>query len=390
MQASPSFFGLGDNLRWSVLTIGVSIVLLAGLLSLRVVYSSTEVFVILILTLYVGILETVAIANSHDIFAPKVLVFRLICYMLLIIGFSVGSNTSVRKAEYLPSSYTFEIVCALIVLVGGAMMLYAMLSSGAGHGSRFEFEGSSPVGLAFSSGSLAVASTAIALVARYPFARLAGGAAFFCFIVACMLSGSRGGLLAALVTSVALVLVRVRIKWNSPKALGGFLLSTLLVVSGFTLLVRSEWGGYQSNYIIDRFESAMDPEFDESIGGDGMRFDTWKKHLTADGLFITGMVGYSSSNYSHNIFIEIIARMGVPLGSFLILIIIVIAMKQLQMLGVCETPLSLTVAFGMALMTLLNAQMNMSLEMLRPLWFGLGVVVGLYAHRPRLEFARRA
>lgn len=371
MEASIALSGLSAVARMCALAVGLGLIVIAAGIS-SVLMSRTLVIQIALISILCALaFEVLSAFNGHLVFEPKIIVFRVICYLLITSGVLIGSVTSAVRGKFVETAITTAIV--LLIVLSASLTSRSLQELVLIEGTRGHFDGSSPVALGFNSGTLAVAALVIALRSINIINYALGIAGFGGWTLICMLSGSRGALLSLALTTLFLLAIGLA---AAPKRSIALIALATVVLTG-RLVVDSKVAE-QAGYIFERFESVLNPEADASIAGSAdSRAYVLEHNLNLPGLFFLGAKGFSSETYPHNFEVEALVRLGAPLATILILCVGWLLWKMIQILNGPECGVPLAILFCMGFFTFLNAQTNMMWEFLRPLWLALGVAAGI-------------
>jgi hypothetical protein len=371
MQASVALSGVAGIARMGALGAGFLLIGVAALLSAASLQRGVVSQLLLVLLLCALGFEALSAFNGHLVFEPKLIAFRLICYMLLAFGIVIGLGYR-ESSPGIPSGLPSTLTVALIAIAAPITWrsLEAVVVAEAARGS---FDESSPVALGFSSGTLAIAALAVAL--RSPMDRdyAIGSAGFAMWAFICLQSGSRGALLSLTVASVILFALSLAC---SPKRVLTLVFVVVVVATGRVAVGDSIAG--QASLVLERFESILNLEADASLAGSAdSRAYLLDHNLKLPGLLLLGGEGFDPQAYPHNFEVEALVRLGAPLGLIFVLIVLYLLWRMVRVLGAREVDVALCVVFAMGGFAFLNAQTNMMWEVLRPLWLSLGLSVGM-------------
>ena len=380
MQASVAFSGFGAVVRTGILVLGISLVMLAAAASATSLARPMVMQVTLILLCGAMAFEALSAFNGHLVFGSKAMVFRLVCYTLVITGVLIGlDNCNLRTGV---SSSRILTLAVMLIAVTAPITWVSLQSATLTDATRGGFDNSSPVALGFSSGTLAIAALAVVLRSPRAVDFFLGAAGFGMWAIVCLQSGSRGGLLSLTLASLLLCVLSFHFV---PKRVLAVLLLATIVVTG--RLALSDAVANQASFVLDRFEGMLTFEADASIAGSAdSRAYLLEHNLNLPGLFVLGGEGFDPEAYPHNFEVEALVRLGVPLGILFLAAVIYLLGGGIRMLLNRELNLGVGILLAMGLFTFFNAQTNMMWEFLRPLWLCLGLTAGL-ALRRRMTIA---
>jgi hypothetical protein len=381
MQASIALFGFGALARMAALGVGLGLITVAALLSAGTLprHMASQIALI-VFSLALGF-EVLSFFNNHLVFEPKGIIFRLICYLLILFGIFIGIATG--KDECFVASKWTTTLAVTIVLIAAAMTFYSLQGMVQAEATRGGFDDSSPVALGFSSGTLAVAALVFALRSVGFVIYAIGLAGYTGWFIVCLQSGSRGALLSLVLISL---IVSVLSLAGSPKRVAGLLVVAVIFLTG--RLALGDGVASQASYVFDRFESVLNFEWDPSIaGGADSRAYLLDYNLKLPGLLLFGGEGFDPQAYPHNFEVEALVRLGAPLALVFVASVIYLLWRMVCLLRLQGSDIGLAVVFGMGLFTFFNAQTNMMWEFLRPLWLSLGLAFGMVVARRKMVSA---
>ncbi len=380
IQSSVAATLLGSVARLGLLALGLGLIVFAAGRSCSFVQAPIVAQALLLVILGAIAFEWLSWFNSHLVFEPKLLVFRIICYVLLGCGILIGLGHC--SALIGQSSYIETIVPAGMLAFTGLVAWLSLGSIVAGDGSRASFDETSPVGLAFSSGTLAVSALVVALRSANAPSYLLSVSGLGLWGLVLLQTGSRGAMGAFGVTSLLLSFVGFASAPKRVLILGAILIAVLTARIGMDGFLAS-----QLSFTIERFEQLMNPELDGSVAGGGVsRAYLLEHNLKLPGLFVLGGEGFDPEAYPHNFEVEAFVRLGVPLGILFLAAVIYLLGCGIRMLSSRELNLGVGIILSMGLFTFFNAQTNMMWEFLRPLWLALGLLTGVALATRRLSY----
>ncbi len=371
MQASIAFSGFGAVVRIGILVLGISLVILAAAVSATSLARPMVMQVTLILFCGAMAFEALSAFNGHLVFGAKAMVFRLVCYTLVITGVLIGlDNGNLRTGV---SSNRILTLAVMLIAVTAPITWVSLQSATLTDATRGSFDDSSPVALGFSSGTLAIAALAVVLRSPRAVDLFLGAAGFGMWAIVCLQSGSRGGLLSLALATLLLCVLSFQF---APKRVLAVLLLATMVVTG--RLALSDAVANQASFVLDRFEGMLTFEADASIAGSAdSRAYLLEYNLNLPGLFMLGGEGFDPEAYPHNFEVEAFVRLGVPLGILFLAAVIYLLGSGIRSLFSRELNLGVGIILSMGLFTFFNAQTNMMWEFLRPLWLSLGLAAGM-------------
>lgn len=371
MQASVALSAVDEAARIGALGIGFGLILFAAFRSLAFLRQGEAMNFSLPLFLCAVAFEGLGALNGHLVFEPKLIAFRVICYLLITSGVIIGLTTSAAQREVVATATTAAIV--VLIALSALLTLRSLQEIIFIEGTRGSFDQSSPVALGFSSGVLAVAALVIALRSRLFINYAIGVVGCGGWILVCMRTGTRGALLSLALTMIFLLAIGFTAEPKRRIAV----IALAAVVLTWRVAVDSTFAN-QADYIFERFTSVLNLEADASIAGtDNSRAYFLDYNLNLPGLFFLGAEGFDPKAYPHNFEVEAIVRLGVPLGLLFLCTVFYLIWNAIRILMDRECPFGYAVVLSTGLFTFLNAQTNMMWEMLRPLWLMLGIALGL-------------
>jgi hypothetical protein len=156
MQGSIALSGIGAIARVSALATGAGLIVLAAAMSAAWLPRGVASQVALIAGLGAFGFEALSLFNAHLVFEPRGVIFRLICYVLILSGLLIGIGNGGGRF-LIESTWTTTLMVAIIVITA-PITLNALQGVVQAEGTRGGFDESSPVALGFISGTLAVAA----------------------------------------------------------------------------------------------------------------------------------------------------------------------------------------------------------------------------------------
>lgn len=378
MQTSVALFELGLAARVGALALGFGFIVWGALRTASLLPRRFVTQLALVALLCALGFEALSALNEHLVFESKLIVFRAICYILIFCGALLGMAPPGRMDSY-AGRYAATAI-AVVVAIAAPLTWRSLQGYIIADGTRGSFEDSSPVALGFSGGTLAVAALAVALRSPRIADYVIGTAGFAGWVVICLQSGSRGSLLFLLLTTLLLSVAWIRFAW---KRIGLLFAVAAALLTG-VVAVDSALAN-QSAYVLERFEAILRMETDASLaGGAFSRAYLLQMNLNLPGLLIMGGESFDPATYPHNFAVEAAVRLGVWVGSVFLIGVLYLLWVQIGMLWRMESSIPLAVIISMGLFTFLNAQTNLMWELLRPLWFAVGIALGAILSRGRV------
>lgn len=384
MQVSVALSEFGPSARISALSAGLGLIVCAALVSASKVPRIFVDRVVLIAFMCAVGFEALSAFNGHLVFDPKLIIFRFICYCLVLSGVLMGLASGKDAGGHL-WNYTSTLTVTLIA-IGAPFTWKSLQGIVMTETARGSFDESSPVALGFSSGTLAIAALAIALKSPKVLDYAVGSIGYGAWVVICLQSGSRGALLSLFLASVILSALSFA---YAPKRVLVLLFLSVAFVSGRATL--GDGIASQAAYVFERFESVLSLEADASIAGSAdSRAYVLDHNLKLPGLFLLGGEGFDPQVYPHNFEVEALVRLGALLAAMFVIGVLYLLYKMMRILGEKGADLGVVVVLAMGMFTFFNAQTNMMWEFLRPLWLSLGLAGGtIIAMRTRIKHDRR-
>ncbi len=243
----------------------------------------------------------------------------------------------------------------------------AIVESGAGRISAAE--SLHPVGIAYAFGVAASVCLAMVVASPSKLLRILSIPCLGIVSLPLVTAASRGGIVAFLTVCASTIPILVKAHSSHPMRLIaggiGLLLITVGLAGTFAVVYPD-----QINLIAKRFsDSGADTSSNE-------RFEIWREYQQEiDNWLLFGMADYRDHEYPHNIFFELVIRLGivgVVVGLGIVCLIALNYWSQLQ------DPANLTIAVASfaGIFALVNSQFNLSLDMNRALFFSVGVAIG--------------
>lgn len=371
MQASVALSELGSVARIGALVAGLALIVGAALVSASALPRLFVSRLIMITFMCALGFEALSAFNGHLVFDPKLIVFRFICYALVLSGVLIGLAFEKDGSSVL-SAWISTLIVTLIA-IAAPFTWRSLQTTVLTEATRGSFDESSPVALGFSSGTLAIAALVIALRSPKGLDYVVGLIGYAAWVVICLQSGSRGALLSLVLAS--LIITALSLVYAPKRVLVLVLLVVASVAGRFAL---GDAIAVQASYVFERFESILNLEADASIAGSAdSRAYLLDHNLNLPGLLLLGGEGFDPQAYPHNFEIEALVRLGAPIALVFVLIVIYLLWKMLCTLSTAEPSAALCVLFAMGGFAFFNAQTNMMWEVLRPLWLSLGVSFGM-------------
>ncbi len=381
MQVSVAVTLLGAPARVALLAAGLALVGVSAFRSIPVIGSAAATQVLVLIVCGAAAFELLSWFNAHNVFEPKLIAFRLICYFLFAGGALAGLATAGTEQVIESSNLTTATVG--LIAFGAPITWLSLDAILAGEGVRGSFDESSPVALGFSSGALAIAALVVALRSPRLLDYSMGIAGYAGWLVVCMQSGSRGALLSVVLASLIVSGLSFA---QAPKRVLALLLLAVMFITGRVALGESISG--QATYVLERFESILSLEADASIAGSAdSRAYLLDHNLNLPGIWLLGGEGYDPQAYPHNFEVEALVRLGAPLALVFVASVIYLLWRMVCLLRPQGSDIGVAIVFGMGLFTFFNAQTNMMWEFLRPLWLSLGLVFGMVVAQRKMVSA---
>jgi hypothetical protein len=355
----------------ALLAAGLALVGVSAFRSIITISNAAATQALLVIACGAAAFELLSWFNAHNVFEPKLIAFRLICYLLFAGGVLAGLAT-LRAEHLIESSSVTTAIVGLIAFTAPItwLSLDAIL---VGEGVRGSFDESSPVGLGFSAGTLAIGALAVALRSSRVIDYVIGVAGYAGWFIICLQSGSRGALFSIALTSLLLSAMSLA---GAPKRVLGLLVLAVVFLTGRVAL--GDGLATQTAYVQERFESILNLEADVTIaGGADSRAHYIDYNLNLPGIVFLGAEGFDPQAYPHNFEVEALVRLGAPLATVFVVGILYLLFKIVRILGSNGSDVGVTVVFAMGVFTFVNAQTNLMWEFLRPLWLALALVLGL-------------
>ncbi|MDQ8188174.1 hypothetical protein [Pelagicoccus sp. SDUM812002] len=364
----------GYRVRMAMLGLGFLGVMVPLLVNLPQSLRSVTVWVCLA---GFALIEGLSFVQGHNVFDGRILVFRVMCYLIFLSGLSVQlfegkvfSRPILQCAGYL----CFAAVAVSVVGLRGFDI---------SQGGRFTgSENMHSVGLSYSFGLGGVVAAYLAIANRSLLARIASIIAMTGCLFVLFVSGSRGGLLSSL---AGILLVFAYAIWNGQirnKDLAGVLAAALVGVLISSFYLAGKWAYVEERvlYVFERFEGAIDNQFDNSISERYLLNRVYFSDI--ENLFPFGYWGYSN-DYPHNIFLEFVVRwgiFGILLGLALYALFAFSVFLPLKKRNKTNSVMLLFLA--LFAFSFINGQFNLSLEFNRGMWFPAGFFLAVALRSP--------
>jgi hypothetical protein len=375
MQASVALSEFGAIARLGVLAVGLGLIVLTALVSAASLPRILVIQVAVIISIGALGFEALSAFNAHLVFEPKLIVFRVICYVLIFAGILVGISNS-AGAGGAQSSVTTTLT-VMLISIAAPMAWMSLRSVVLTDATRGTFDDSSPVALGFSSGTLAIAALAVSLRSSRISDYFIGIAGYAGWLMICLQSGSRGALLSVVLASLIVSGLSFA---QAPKRVLALLLLAVVFITGRVAIGDGATG--QVTYVLERFESILNLEADASIAGSAYsRAYLLDHNLKLSGLLVLGGEGFDPHVYPHNFEVEALVRLGAPLALLFISGVAYLLWKITRDLSSPSCDIGIAIVFSMGLFAFLNAQTNLMWEFLRPLWLAVGVALGVAMRR---------
>ncbi|MGJ8673011.1 MAG: O-antigen ligase family protein [Rubritalea sp.] len=374
---NPGLLLFGSVVRYGCMAFGLAILLWICVRQLqRNAEAVNEVGMVVAGALF---MEGFQWMRNQQMFEFTQIVFRGILYIAFLTALLAGKYSS-RKLLKRPVSDVWKVMTLLVAGLSSAYIVLSIRSPLAAEGGRMVADESlNPVGVATVYSSLAIVAVILSL---YHNKWLWRGMAYFALaasLFAVLKTGSRGGLLFAVLTMCGVLACRMRGKDVLMK-------KQILWFIGLAALGGVAAAAYMVDdldFILKRFSSLSD-------GGDmstEARTDSYGFYLSRVNRWWLAGLEYYSGPYPHNFFLELCIRFG-AIGFVLSILIIRYAFKTAGALWNYPQPIVILVG-AMFLFNLLASMTSMSIEMHRWMAWGLGGMLGVFAGKLKKQGMHR-